>query len=274
VLGSARSGTTLLQAMLNRHPALWAPGELHLASFDTMSERAHGVGNPFLRGAFVPEAAERLGESPQAFAERLQRWEHHDTPTVDVYRSLVDADSRSAVLDKTPTYGERRTDLEWIGYHFPNARYVHLVRDPFDVAASFVRMQLHRGSVDRTDRHLDPYHCAEASWFRLNDTVVSGLSGVPSERWCRIRYEDLVRDPASMLGRVCEVLDVDYVDQLADPYADRTGPIARGAGDPSVNLHRAVEARASTAPWFPLGQPTRRLVADLGYELRPPGTGG
>jgi hypothetical protein len=103
VLGVGRSGTTLFQAMLNRHPRLWAPGELHLALFDTMAERATGVSHPFLRQALAPEAAERFGETVPAFNARLEYWEQAGTTTVDVYRTLAAADTNSAVVDKTPT---------------------------------------------------------------------------------------------------------------------------------------------------------------------------
>jgi hypothetical protein len=66
VLGSARSGTTLLRAMLNVHPRLWSPGELHLANFGTMADRAEEI-NPLLRFMPIPEAA----ASPCGRAENL-----------------------------------------------------------------------------------------------------------------------------------------------------------------------------------------------------------
>ena len=43
VLGAPRSGTTLLRVMLDLHSGLWAPGELHLATFETMSDRADNI---------------------------------------------------------------------------------------------------------------------------------------------------------------------------------------------------------------------------------------
>jgi hypothetical protein len=220
-----------------------------------------------LRQALAPEAAERFGETVPAFNARLEYWEQAGTTTVDVYRTLAAADTNSAVVDKTPTYARSRSDLEWIQHHFPDACFVHLVRDPLDVAGSFVRMQLHRQAIDQTEAELDPYHLAEATWYRHNTNIVSMLDVVAPDRWCRVRYEDLVHDPASALEPVCKVLGVEYLHQIADPYTNRTGPVTQGAGDPSVNRRHAVERPSSTATPFPLSAPTRRLAEGLGYSI-------
>jgi hypothetical protein len=52
--------------MLNVHPRLWSPGELHLANFGTMADRAEEI-NPLLRFMPIPEAA----ASPCGRAENL-----------------------------------------------------------------------------------------------------------------------------------------------------------------------------------------------------------
>ncbi len=98
VLGAPRSGTTLLRAMLNLHTALWAPGELHLANFATMADRANHVG-PILRYMPIPEAAARCGESVAAFSRTYRRWELAATPVEDVFRSLHDADPDVMIVD-------------------------------------------------------------------------------------------------------------------------------------------------------------------------------
>ena len=40
VIGSGRSGTTLLRVMLAGHPGLFSPPEMVLAPYDTMAQRA------------------------------------------------------------------------------------------------------------------------------------------------------------------------------------------------------------------------------------------
>ncbi len=48
VLSSPRAGSTLLRVMLQGHPALFAPPELHLLNFSGMREREQALGSRFL----------------------------------------------------------------------------------------------------------------------------------------------------------------------------------------------------------------------------------
>ena len=141
VLGAPRSGTTLLRAMLNLHSRLWAPGELHLANFGTMADRANAVG-PILRYMPIPEAAARRGESIATFSRTFRGWEIDATPVAEVFQSLHDADPDVMIVDKSPPYCARIEVLERIGEQFPNAKFVHLLRSPHDMIRSYVRMQL------------------------------------------------------------------------------------------------------------------------------------
>ena len=80
VVGCPRSRTTLLRCMLDVHDGLWAPGELHLATFESMAERVEHLRTRLLRHMPVPEAAARFGESIDSFA--------------DAWRSTTDTESQ------------------------------------------------------------------------------------------------------------------------------------------------------------------------------------
>lgn len=265
VLGAPRSGTTLLRAMLDMHESLWAPGELHLANFRTMAERANNVG-PVLRYMPIPEAASRCGESIAAFSRTFRGWELEATPVAEVFQSLHDADPDVMIVDKSPPYCARLEVLERIGEQFPNAKFVHLIRSPHDVIRSYVRMQLHRG-----DRHLfepgrNPYQMGEAIWFACNSNTEEFLSGIPADRKCAVRYEDLVRDPAESLGTVCELLGRTFDPRMVDPYAAASGAIALGAGDLHINLLKTVEKRRPIDVFYPLGRRGQSFGERYGYR--------
>ena len=117
VLGVGRSGTTLLRTMLNVHEKLWAPGELHLANYGGMADRAANI-NPVLRYMPVPEIAARLSESVDSFSETFQGWESADFPISEVYETLHGANPDTWIVDKTPTYSESVEGLERIGQMF------------------------------------------------------------------------------------------------------------------------------------------------------------
>jgi hypothetical protein len=264
VLGAGRSGTTLFRSMLNVHEQLWAPGELHLAQFDTMADRAEGAG-PFLRHALVPEASSRLGESKDAFSERLTEWEQDALPIPDVYRHLHDADPERLIIDKTPTYSGSSQDLDWITNHFPNARFVHIVRNPYDVIRSFVRMQFRKLPTNNPGAGLNPHHAGEIAWFRHNSNIAALFETLPADRTFVVRFEDLVADPATTLAEVCRLVGVSYEPRMANPYETDSRRVARGAGDPRVNLLTGVEQREPAAAFYPLGEQCAALAAAYGY---------
>jgi hypothetical protein len=263
VLGAPRSGTTLLRAMLNAHTSLWAPGELHLANFSTMADRASHVG-PILRYMPIPEAAARCGESVAAFSRVFRRWERSATPVADVFQSLHDADPGAMIVDKSPPYCARLDTLERIGQMFPNARFVHLVRSPHDVIRSYVRMQLHRGDRRLFESGRNPYQAGEAVWWACNANTEAFLSAIPAERKGVIRYEDLTSRPAESLQRVCDLLEREFEPQMADPYA-APGPTAQGAGDLLIHLLDRVEQRRSIPAFYELGGRCQELVNRYGY---------
>ena len=264
VLGCGRSGTTLFRTMLNLHEQLWAPGELHLASFEDMADRAANL-SPVLRYMPIPELASRMREPIASFSSSFRSWELERRPISRVYESLHQADPRTLIVDKTPTYSGRLHDLERIGQQFPNARFLHLVRSPHDVVRSLVRMQLYKGARARFEPGLNPHHVAEATWFTHNSNSETMLRGIPAERSCTVRYEDLVTDAKTPLTRVCELLDLPYETAMADPYAKRSGRVALGAGDMEVNFLERVEKRAPSDAYYPVGARCESLASRYGY---------
>ena len=263
VLGAPRTGTTLLRAMLDRHSTLWAPGELHLATFATMATRAEAL-EPILRYLPIPELASRCGEPVAAMGETFRRWERRATPTTDVFQALHDADPATWLVDKTPPYGLHRNVLERIVEQFPRAKFIHLTRAPHDMIRSFVRFQLHRGSRRLFETGRNPYQVAEAIWHACNENARTVLSGLPGDRHGLVRYEDLTAAPAEALGSVCELLGRDFEPAMGEPYGT-PGAIARGAGDLHIHLKKRVEHRPPSEPFYELGRRCQDLAAELGY---------
>ncbi len=264
VLGSPRSGTTLFRAMLNLHPKLWAPGELHLANFETMADRADNI-MPLLRYMPIPEAASRRRESTASFSRTFRAWEQQSTPVTEVYEALYEADPDALIVDKSPPYCGQLRILERIGEQFPNAKFIHLVRSPHDVIRSYVRLQLHRGDRKRFESGRNPYQIGEAIWFSCNSNTEEFLRGIPADRKCAVRYEDLVSDTAESLGTVCDLLGRTFDPRMVDPYATTSGAIALGAGDLHINLLKTVENRRPIGAFYPLGRRSQSLAERYGY---------
>lgn len=96
---------------------------------------------------------------------------------------------------------------------FPRAKFVHLCRHPYSVFSSnrhtarngFVVFQLQ--DPDRHDcyesRFLDNYRALEESF-------TGDAARLPPEDVCRVRFEDLERDPIAVIRRIYASLDLDY----------------------------------------------------------------
>jgi hypothetical protein len=264
ILGGGRSGTTLLRAMLNIHQGMWAPGELHLANFEGLADRATNL-KPILRNMPLPELAERLREPVDSFARRFRRWELEDLAVSEVYATLHQAEPDTLIVDKTPDYSGWLDDLERIAEIFPNARFVHLIRSPHDVIQSFVRMQFHRAMRDSCEPDLDPHHIAEVLWVAHNANIEAFFRGIPADRRCTVRYEDLVASPAESLSEICGLVELPFEAAMTDPYQNRSGRVASGAGDIYVNLLDRVEERTPVDAFYPLGERCRTLAERFGY---------
>jgi hypothetical protein len=265
VLGCPRSGTTLLRSMLNVHDATWAPGELHLAQFESMAERAKNLLPPLLRYMPVPEIAARFGEPVDSFRRTFETWEEEDLLISEVYQHLYDADPKRLIVDKSPTYSTRPESLARIGETFPNAKFIHILRNPPDVIRSFVRLHLFKGVRALCERGMNPYQMGEVIWYAHNANIEDFLDDVPDERKYALRYEDLVVEPHSVLSEVCDLLALPFDRAMADPYEQSAGPVATGAGDLLIHVHSRVERRAPASAFYPLGAPAEDLAQHYGY---------
>ncbi|MEM1150186.1 MAG: sulfotransferase, partial [Pseudomonadota bacterium] len=102
---------------------------------------------------------------------------------------------------------------------FPGAVYLHICRDPRDVAASVTRL----GWAGNTYFGVDPWLEAETDWDRFK-------AHAAKERYCEISYEALVLDPKSELSRVCAFLGLDFAEAMLG-YAKKS---TYDAPDPSL----------------------------------------
>jgi len=105
--------------------------------------------------------------------------------------------------DKTPGYS---LDLPLLAGLWPEARFVHIIRDGRDVALSFLEL----GSGAR--RLLE----AAAAWSnRVRKARADGMA-LGDERYLEVRYEDMVADPERVVRAVCRHIRLDFRPQMLD----------------------------------------------------------
>jgi len=164
VIGSPRSGTTLLRLILDSHPRISCGQETHfLRDLEAIVVRhwhlvaAYGLERAWwlerIRELYAQFQAEVLARSGKA------RW-----------------------AEKDPTY---TLHLDFIEELFPEALYVHLVRDGHDVVASFRDRWGYRSAA----------RAARTEWARYVDAARSLGQRLGESRYLEMRYERLVADP-------------------------------------------------------------------------------
>lgn len=263
VLGVRRSGTTLLRVVLDRSPELAVPDESY----------------------FVPQLADRHGRTidVEAFADDLRRLptlREWDVPldqvrarlrpgmrlgqaVAAVYETYAAARGKARWGDKTPMYMAELPLLERL---FPDALYVHLLRDGRDAATSFLAMP--GGIVTEGWAHPRSAAAFACQW-RTEVEAARALGRRVGERYLEVRYEDLVRGPAAAVERICRFAGLEFdpsmlaypddVDVSAKPHQQRLAE----APTPGVRDWRAEmtpdDVRAFEAV-------AGGLLARLGYE--------
>lgn len=239
MVGSIRSGTTLLRLMLDHHPQL---------SFQHESE-------------FMFECTGPAGQEPALadfHAALDDNWiYHHSGLRVDrslPYREAVDDLLwQKPRADGKPLCGATVHHHFWlIPRYYPGARYIHIVRDGRDVAASAVQM----GVAGNLFFGADTWLTALDEWDRLRVTI-------PATNWIQVRFEDLVTDAESTLRRVCDFLGVPYSERMFD-YTQRSTyekPDASAA---------ARWRKKSPAELSPVERKIARRLIEYGYPLSLP----
>jgi hypothetical protein len=218
IIGAGRSGTTLLRAMLCRHPEVCVPPEM---------EAVGTLAQDYLRINALPwDALSRLcmsrvvahpdfanwkldGEDLLVRAARLPAAQRGlDQLLGTVYTAYRDTHRPGARLigDKTPL---NTMYLDWLDAIVPDARHIHLVRDGRAVVESFVR---HWG--DLNDRQSLLKGCR--IWRERVRRAHRFCRSRPPGRAVEIRYEDLVEDPEAVLRGLAELLDLDFRSEMLE----------------------------------------------------------
>src|SRR4030095_8266446 len=184
------------------------------------------------------------------------------------------------LVDKTPTYAWSLSTLSRAEAGFEGVRYVHLLRHPYAAIASFEEARIEQVFFPKAEG-FTRRQLAEMSWLLAQRNIVEFLAAVPAERQQVVRFEELVADPEWVLGELCEFLGLAYHPDMAEPYKDKSARMTDGLhaesrmlGDVKFHQHAGITARAGergrelAAEDF-LGAETRRLAAQLGYEVEP-----
>ena len=226
LLGVSRSGTTLLRVVLDRSPGLAIPDE---SFFVPLLARRSGRtidAERFLDDVSRIPTIRDWGLTSADISERVRSGMRIGDAIAAVFEAYSDAAGKPRWGDKTPMYMRHLALLEEL---FPEAQYVHLIRDGRDAALSFLEMP--EGTFTRTWAHPRTPAQFACLWRKeVGDARALGRRVGPT-RYLDVRYEELVADAESVVREICtfaavafEPAMLDYtgsVDVSAKPHQQR-----------------------------------------------------
>ncbi|MGH2722672.1 MAG: sulfotransferase family protein [Actinomycetota bacterium] len=226
IVGRGRSGSTLLQAMLDAHPDMAIPPETHLVAVLGRRRSTYERRSGFDLDRFLKDVTEHwgfpaLGISPEELAEAVRG----AGSTADALRAAFSTYARrwgkGRFGDKTPI---NVLHMPLIAGLFPEARFVHIIRDGRDVALSY---------RDRRGVGL-----VEAAYRWRRDVRVGRRDGarLGPGRYREVRYEALVRDPEGVVRDLCPFLELSFDPRMLRPQevAERVIPSSMRAWHPHL----------------------------------------
>jgi hypothetical protein len=265
IVGCGRSGSTLLRAMCDAHPSLAVPPESHFIV--PLAPKGAAADRPVDAATFTDRllASERFdlwGLDRPAIATALAAPPPPDYPTAvrRVFALWASRHGKDRYADKTPGYVLHVPDLARL---FPEAVFVHLIRDGRDVASSFLELAW----ADRIEE-------AALHWrLRVRRGRQAGRA-LPAGRYLELRYEQLVADPAGSLRTLCAAIGLPFAEAMLDPTR-RAAEVIRTTRHPGYHQRLAIPPTSGLRNWRDdLGEEdTARFellaggtLAELGYE--------
>jgi len=220
--GQAKSGTTLLIALLDGHPQLLVFPE-ETAYFPTALNKYEKFGRRAQVEYLTKEALSRVlfGGPPEwektdyghfptgRFRERFEAAAFDPNNAskdllvllLETYAEIlgIPLDSIVRWVEKTPA---NRRFIPQILERFPQTKFLITMRDPRAILAAQIALE-----SNRKTREFSVYYCV-SHWLQSAELAMRAerkeISGIV------IRYEDLVADPALAMRRVCDFLEISF----------------------------------------------------------------
>lgn len=290
ILGSPRSFTSLICAMLGQNPAAYGVPELNLfiaENMKTLVNELSGYRQIQLHGLLRTVAHLYSGEQTLKSLDMARRWilTRLESGTDEIYRELCARVKPLRIVDKSPVYSLRPEYLERSAAAFPDACYLHLVRHPRTQGISIMKvakglMAILANSIDySTDSPtIDP----QISWYGMQKNITEFLEKIPAERKMQMQGEIVLNRREESLARICHWLgmphDVPAVEAMLHPERSPfacLGPLGAHLGN-DINFLRSPalrdgEIKSATLegplPWRSDGKGFSVEVAEMARSL-------
>jgi hypothetical protein len=269
IVGCGRSGTTLLRLILSGHSRIHiGPETWFIEPLVAQFSLTEPLTSAQVQSVVDIVTSHYRWPDMDIAAEDFSRWALSlDRPKLTdlinlIYRHQLEKASKARAGDKTPPYIGIVPELTVL---YPNAKFIHLIRDGRDVAISFIDI----GFSGR---------CYDGARFEWVSAIRKGFAyrNLPlAQRLLEIRYEDLIGDLEPTIRKIC-----DFVGEAFEPAmlqwrenVNMVPPRERGI---HAKLDRPIsddtvavwEKKLSGLECFVMESCMEKELVRLGYRLR------
>jgi hypothetical protein len=124
--------------------------------------------------------------------------------TNNLYEQIATSFNKEYFFEQTPWYGQR---IDILNELFPDAKYIHIVRDGRDVAISFKRTLWWHNDIEQN---------LERWRVEIQNIIESTKMLLRAGQLLQVRYEDLVDDPRTVLSQICDFIGLSYEKSMLD----------------------------------------------------------
>ncbi len=217
ILSKGRSGTTLLQTMLDSHPEIIAPLESRFVAhfYQKYGSRTHwsiAKKEEFLNDVLTSiKVAYFWDLDMNSLRERIDMLPENTTYGMmckQVYASRISPFKKGTpkvIIDKNPIYSVLIPIIRKV---YPDARFIQVVRDYRANVSSYFKFQ-----PNQTVRNLG------FKWNLYNSKIENFKKSVP-DKFYSLRYEDLVTEPERTMKDILEFLGLPFNESVINYQED------------------------------------------------------
>lgn len=274
IVGCGRSGTTLVQSLLDAHPQFAVPFESYFPVWFARHRARYERPGGFALSTFVDDVlahdsfrrwnldpdwtrATITAAAPTTYADAVRA----------CFAAYAQAQGKPRYADKTPIF---ISSIDLLANLFPEAVFVHMVRDGRDVALS---RRSARWGTHRLELEL-------LVWRNQIERGRRAGRALGARRYHEIHYEALVDDVEGTAREVCDFVGTEF-DPVMLEYRERVGRILESQPFPEDHQNLWRPPTKGLRDWREELTPTQVVLADalagttlrdFGYETsdRPP----
>jgi hypothetical protein len=289
ILGHWRSGTTYLQRLFSLDPQLGYPTMYEVLAprvfpllekstssyynafmppdriFDKMTNTFADPGedefavallcglSPCMSWLFPKNRAfyDRFLTFHEATADERETWKQ----SLDQFLRLLTVHWQRPLVLKSPAHTAR---IRLLREMYPDARFVHIHRDPYRVFSSTCNMVRFQQSLGFQHDDSTPVEDMVLSWYRqVHEAFWEDRGLLPSDQFIEISYRDLTADPRGTLEKIYGQIGLGGVDHFR-PKLDEYLSSIRG--------YETNKLPEIASPWRErIGQECQRVFQEWGY---------